>query len=104
MSSVFTKVSDYVSFKGDSRDFEGAAVNYEGGTAKKKNSASYRAKCDLDKGRGGRFNKDHLQCSRLIKLAFAIANIILYFIFVLANIAQKYNPIAVTLVYYSLWG
>jgi len=86
MSSVFKRVSD--------------TNYYDGG----KVQCSYRHKCEFKKSRGGRLNENNMFCARVIKAILMILNILIYAFFVLTNIAQGYNPLTVTFVYYSLWG
>lgn len=69
----------------------------------------YRSKCNFDKSRSGRLNKNHLQAARCIKAVIMIANlgINMWCIYNNASMApdhMAWNVFAVTISYYSVWG
>ena len=84
---------------------ENKMVIQEGGEeGKKKSECAYREKCNFEKGRNGRYNENQMYCARVIKAVLVIVNIFVYLIFILMNLLQKYNPLQVIIIYYSLWG
>ena len=87
MSGVFKRVSD--------------SNSYDGGS---QSQCRYRHKCDFKKSRNGRLNENNMQCARLIKAVFIIVSTILYGVVALAQVMQGFNPLGVTITYYSLWG
>merc|ERR1711934_757805 len=93
MSSYFQRVTP------DDSAFEGGE-----GKAKERTKCSYRDKCDFDVPRGGRLNKNTLQCTRCIKAVLMILNILQYSTVLLSNITTSVNPIANALQTYSIWG
>jgi len=52
--------------------------SFEGGEpAKKKSSASYRAKCNFDTPRNPRLNKNHLYGARVVCIILLILNLVM---------------------------
>ena len=49
-------------------------------------------------------NQNHLLCGRVLMMIGLVILTITYMSFVLVNIWKDYNPISITICYYSIWG
>lgn len=87
MFSAFRLMSDIASLEGGSDS-----------------TCKYRYKCNFDQPRSGRLNKGTLKGTRVCKVILLVLLIAFYIMSFIGQILVNYNPIAVTLTYYSMWG
>lgn len=67
-------------------------------------SCGYRNKCNFDQPRSGRFNKNHLQGARCIKALTLGFLIVCSGYSMYSQYLIEFNPILVSITFYSYWG